>query len=436
MGPLRRAAHDAHTYISVGASPSGGGAELKFVFSVDLARSMWLRFVVPTVVLCVILVLGLRYSAHAVPPTALAPALSLGAGAPDIAFDPSTGTGLAAYLGPAGPNRVAILGQRVDSSGRSLGPPVELSTTEEGLQAGRPRIVFNATMKEYLAVWLVGPPQSLQRLARGRRLSGDGIPLGKSDFSVGGEPVVTGSSPGLVAGNGYLVALSAPDTTIHANTLDGHARVIASEKISQREGCGNPTGAFRSAANEYLVGWSCGLPAVAGQQPQTQYVQRVASSGTEIGPDVPILSPRYTVRGSGELALAYNSRSDEFLLVGQARRRIRSRRLRGDGRPLGSVRTLRRVSVKFEARYPTVGFDPRAGRYLVVWTADRQRGRRGVSETLFASRVDQRGIERKPESARRGGIVASIASRGGRGGFLITFYDGRRNAGLIRHVSR
>jgi len=258
-------------------------------------------------------------------------------------------------------------------------------------------------------------------------------------FAVGEAPVVVFSPVTVAAGGGgFLVAFPTRDAGVGARVLDDSGKLQSESVVSvpRSNGCGYPAVAYRARANEYLVGFSCGLPPGEGSQPpQTQYVRRLNASGAALAPPVPVITPRYTSFGNGEIALAYNARSDQFLFVGQNRRRIRTRRLDGAGVPIGRVRTLRRVSSDFEAGEVEVGFDPRASRYLVAWDGSRRRGRH-YGQALFSTRVDGRGLERGPESLRAGASPSAASSRGALGGFLVGFSDRRFERALVRLVVR
>jgi len=114
-------------------------------------------------------------------------------------------------------------------------------------------------------------------------VAADGREVGESDFVVGEGPVDSAFPVAITAGakaGGYLVAFSS-DVTVRARVLDGSGNVVAETGVSQRSGCSFPAASYRERANEYLVGWACGLPpseADFRQEPQTHYVQRLSRS--------------------------------------------------------------------------------------------------------------------------------------------------------------
>jgi hypothetical protein len=357
-----------------------------------------------------------------------------GAGGAALAFDPASGTGLAVFRGAGDTGRREIFARRIDSRGRPTASPVQTSRTPEGLESDRLDVVFSSESRQYLVVWQEGARLALERGLRGRRIAADGQVVGET-FAVGEAPVSAFSPVALAAGrSGFLVGFRSPTGGVGARVLDISGIVQSESVVStpMSNGCGFPAVAYRARADEYLVGFSCGLPAEA-QPPQTQFVRRLDASGGALGSPVPVITPRNTRFGNGEVALAYNARLDQFLFVGQNRRRIGTRRLDGAGAPVGPVRTLRRPSFEFEASSPRVGFDPRAGRYLVAWRGHR---RRDYGSAVFSTRVDSRGVERGPEAVRTEVSPSAVQSRGALGGFLLGSSEHRSDRALVRFLAR
>lgn len=354
-------------------------------------------------------------------------------GASDVAFDPGSANGLVVWTDDDGSGILRVFARRIDADGRPVGESTQLSTANNNPQV--PQATFNAKTREYLVLWTAqADPTGRQALLVGRRLTAAGVPLGNGEFAVGGPIGADGESPQLVASGRdgrYLVAFRSTAGRINSRLLDRAGGLIAEHRVSRRRGdCGRPTVSYRARVGEYLIGWACGLPGDTGQAPQTQYVQRISARGREVGRDIPVITPRVSRFGSGETALAYDSSTDHFLFVGQARERIRTRLLAGGGKPIGRVRTLRRLSYPLEAGGPSVAFDSRRDRYVVVWQAYR----RGLPPTapdassFFATSVDRRGVEsgrsvvvlsRAP--AREVFPFTSVIARGRSGGVLVTF---------------
>ena len=356
-----------------------------------------------------------------------------------LAFDPTSGSGLAVYFAPVEGEEREVTVQRVDSTGERFGPRVEVSHTPAGSYPGGPRVVFNPKTREYLVVWTSGPREGRDLPLRGRRVSVSGDPIGQSDFPVGRARVSTFAAPSLAASErtgGYLVAFDATNGAVGARVLDSRGTEVRETRLSSRRDCGREVAsAYRSRTDEYVVGWACGLPGEDFAPRVTQYAQRLSGSGREVGGDVRVVAPRHTRYGNGEVDLAYSARFDQFVFVGQCRALICVRRLDGRLRPLGPVRLLRRVSYRVETGSPTVAFDDRAGAYLVVWSAWRRIDSRDVARSLFATRLSARGVESAREtllSAARGDLPSVVAT-GGSGGFLVSFLaDGR---GVVRRLA-
>lgn len=418
--------------------------------------------VAPPVSIWLLVMLGVGLVMPHTAPAARAPALSpavevseLQAGPSHLAFDAASDSGLVVWNGLSAAGGTEILGRRITSQGRPLGPVVQISQTPDGLGPGTPKVAFNPRTGSYLVVWISGARNDTKGTLRARFVDRDAQPLGASDFSAGDAPVSYEFQPSVAAGarnGGYLVAAGAVTEGIEVRALDDSGGVLSSSTLAlssskvARSECGEPNLAYRSAADEYMLAFACGLPD-ENQPPQTQYVQRLAPSAVALKAPVVVIGPRYTKRGTGETALAYNPHRDEFVFVGQTRSLMRTRRLRGDGKPIGPVRTLKRVSAGAEAAAPTVGFDPRSRRYLVTWVVFR-RGRTDVPRSLFATRLSEEGVERGPESLRRGDIfLPTVVARGPSGGFLLVFSvqarllrpadgDVAPTRTLVRYVSR
>lgn len=316
-----------------------------------------------------------------------------------------------------------VFARRLDITGRPVGEPIPLS--EQGKEALSPQVTFNSRSREYFVAWPVERTPS-QAFLRARRVSVEGAPIG-AEFAIDGVVSITGGPIALASGarrGQVALVVRNSRSRIEAYLLGRTGSPIKRTTLSRRSGCGFPSVAHRARQDEFMVGWACNLPDETSR-PQTHYVRRLSSSGRARSGEIAVLTPRYTQRGTGQGALAYDAKADRFLFAGQARRRIRTRLIAGSGRPLGPVRSLRRVSVGNEALGPTLSFDPRKRSFVVVWLAFP----RGMSDPgFFLARVDQRGLNPRGASRllfqaplREFSPFPSVAATDAPSGFLAAF---------------
>lgn len=346
----------------------------------------------------------------------------VGAGAPKVAFDAVSATGLAAFGATVAPGQRQIVARRVTSDGQPLEPLFELSRAPAGAEISRPDIAFNASTREYLVVWAVSQPARGRGALRARRVSVDGAPIGPTDFAVGRGTLSDAAQPVVASGSGrgFLVAFETSGATIRARLLSKLGRLVReTHRLSGSSACGDPQAAYRSRAREYLVEWSC--DARQGSS-VAHHARRVRTSGATAGGDLVVMAGGRVRAGSGESALAYNPLHDEFLLVTQGFATIHTQRLRGRGAPVGPVRSLPGRSFNVEARFPTVAFSPPMGRYLVGWIGFRRGPASDPVQALHLVRIDASGKARGPVSvSNERADFPSIASKAPREGFLVGF---------------
>lgn len=348
----------------------------------------------------------------------------VGAGAPVLAFASASQTGIIALTEDVAPGRREIVARRIDSNGLPLTAPVQLSLTPPGFDVGRPDVVFNPKVGEYLVVWRVARRGSERASMRARRVSLEGVTLGAGDFAVGASSISAFTRPVIAAAGtsgGYLVAFETPGATVRARVLDNFGAVVReTPRLSGQRSCGDPRVVYRDRGREYLLGWSCESP---GGGAATYHTQRVGSSGAQRGRDVVVSTPRDSMRGSGEAALAYDRSRDAFLVAVQARGYVRTRRLDGRGGPRGPWRNLRPASFQLQTRLPAVGFDARTGDFLVSWVGFRRGPRGEPLMSLFFSRLNRDGQERGARGVLGAGDFPSVVARGPLGGFLVSYVD-------------
>lgn len=347
----------------------------------------------------------------------------------DIAFDSARGVGLMAVASPEGSqgNR-GQLAQRVDATGRLVGLPVVLSSRPENASGGE--VAFNATANEYLVVWQTGPSTASRFPFSARRVTRDGTPIGTGSFPIGGR---SARSTGDLAAGDKMYALGYSDGgRVYTRILDALGHRVRDTRVSrrnERRTCAGAAVAYRQRTRGFLTGFTCGIAELdAGPSPQTRYVQGLNRSGIARGGPVPVVPPRQRDEGNGTTSLAYSPRDDHFLFVSQARGRLVTRVLRGDGTPTSPVRRLTRSRGRYEVEEPVAASDPASSSYLVVWQSDRRVDASRRAPSVFGAHVSRSGLDRRPsflvfsfsanflalasKGPARGYLVAATASHG------------------------
>ncbi|HYP41732.1 MAG TPA: S-layer homology domain-containing protein [Chloroflexia bacterium] len=265
-----------------------------------------------------------------------------------------------------------IYGQRVLGSGALAGSEIPISTVAQGQEY--PKVAFNSTSGEYLAVWrdrrndtTTGWDIYGQRIAGGGALAGSNFPIA---IELAGEqfPTVAYSS----AGTEYLVAWEdnredATNVDISAQRVSSSGALVGSKipistQLSSNEY--RPAIAASSAAlGEYLLVW---------QNTATDNVyihgQRVSSSGALVGSNFPIPT------ASGEQfnpAVAYNGSTTEYLVAWQDRRNgfsnpsIYGQRVSGTGTLVGSEIPISTIPQGQQA--PQLAYNSAGSQYMTAW---------------------------------------------------------------------
>jgi hypothetical protein len=243
--------------------------------------------------------------------------------------------------------------------------------------AQTPRVVFNPTVNEYLVVWQgddnTAPLVNDEFEMFGQRLSGSGAEVGPNDFRISdmgpdgnpafgvfGAPAIAYNS----SANEYLIVWAGDDGTfplvdnegeIFGQRLSASGVQVGSNDFristagpdgSTAFGAVEPSAAYNTVLNEYLVVWSGDddtPPLVDGEV--EIFGQRLSSAGVRIG-------------------------ANDF----------RISTMGPNGNP------------NFDARSPSVAFSPTMSQYLVVWSSDDNTGALVDGEIeIYGQRLDAQG---------------------------------------------
>lgn len=323
---------------------------------------------------------------------------------PQVAYNATRNEFLVVWLGDhsAVDNDVEIWARRVSAAGAPIGGQFGVSSMGPGnaaFNASHQQVVHNPRRDQYLVVWHGtddGLPAHPEAEVFGRRISGDGAPIGGDvrigdTTKVGAYPMVTYNS----TADEYLVSF-------FANTAPAEDRQRAS--VRRVSGDGAPIGAsvvvddsatshktsvaFNPDRNEYLAAWprlSPGATEIA--------VRRIDAAGTPLGPVREISQMRQGQAGFNagvDIGLGYNRSVQQYLAVwlGDTPRgggvvnhnEAYGQALNADGEEIGADDF--RISTMGALTSATTGvdgrenltspmtFDPVTGRTLVVWSGD------------------------------------------------------------------
>lgn len=236
------------------------------------------------------------------------------ADSPAVALSATTGEYLVVWKQDRGATGADVVGRRLAGDGTPTGAEIVISESAS-LEQYRPRVAHNPTADEYLVAWYE------ERGATGfdvmgRRLDGDGTPLG-ADLAIS-------------AGAGAEQYL--------------------------------PRLAFNAAWNEYLVVWHelrAGSWDVMGR--------RVAATGAALGADFQISGAANTQEQATVVA---NPTSGECLVVWQEDRGTTGSDIIGRRVTAGGVVVASDITIAIGATHqfqPTAALDPVANEYLVGW---------------------------------------------------------------------
>jgi hypothetical protein len=328
--------------------------------------------------------------------------------APSVAYGEKAGQYLSVWADDSG--ETAITGRLVNADGAPAGEQVEISAPSDpcegealaaaevirecGEWVAEPVVAYNATADEFLVVWRqsLGFPQ-VQAAAEGecgwpsaivaRRVSAAGVPLGDpfavtAGFPCAGEPDVSWSA----TANRYLVAWSdRARLSVRAQLLDAGGTPLLDEELDvslpgeeQEYADEAPAIAYDGVANRWLVVWRDGDGGIAGQL--------VDADGARVG-ESELVAEHYE---AADPDVAFSATSKQFLLaysqwVGMSSlaaaaaepdRVVYGQRLDQAGAPIGTTAFLLSATRLFQAAEPTVAWDPRGDRYLVVYAGGAQ----------------------------------------------------------------
>ena len=286
---------------------------------------------------------------------------------PAVAFNLQTNEYLVVWSGDelAEPNEVEIFAHRVNAAGTEEGMDFQVSNVGLPVSVGRgpgnPAIAYNSKDNEYLVSW-EEPRANLDIEIRGQRLSASGTPMGT------GMQI---SNPNHAAGSNFAF---------------------------------EPSIAYNSQDNEYLVGWHANGPMLSADEFEI-FGQRLSAAGVEQGGDFRISttgSDGDPDRSGSASAIAYNSKDNEYLvswsadaLATAAEYEIFGQRLSAAGVEQGGDFRISTTGsdgdVGRGAFYSTIAYDLEDNEYLVGWEADGLATDDEVE--IFGQRLSAAGVE-------------------------------------------
>ncbi|MBU1865556.1 MAG: hypothetical protein KKE89_04015 [Actinobacteria bacterium] len=301
------------------------------------------------------------------------------AGAPLVAAD----SGRKRYLAVWG-DGWEILARLVSAGGDPISPVRNVSEAGAPDWGAWPKVVFNPTAREYLVVWHDTRESDRHTTVFGRRVSAKGKPLGKP-FRISGNraidstkwlPAVTFNS----TANEYLVVWedfrNGEWEDIFAQRISVTGQRIGSERRITRGKMGSvykPDVTYNRARNEYLIVWNDFTAATdRATFSRTIYGQRVAATGTRIGPYFPISAGGDWDAGA---KVTYNSKNHQYLVAFSADRPttgfgmdVLGQLVSGTGSLIGSeVMISDTPNGGGSSGEPTIAYNRNANQYLVQY---------------------------------------------------------------------
>ena len=266
-----------------------------------------------------------------------------------------------------------VYGQRLGPTGVKIGPRVRISnTTDAGSDrgVGNPAVAYSPQSKRYLVVW------------QGDGLANDG------EFEIFGQLI---SDTGAVVGSDFRIS----------NALDSPNGSLSDAEF--------PDVAYNSAANQFLVTWDADQGAVNGQS--EVWGQRLDPNGSALGSDFQISNAgaagptRIAVLGT----VVYNPRTNEYLVAfiseaaAENKGEVYGQRLDANGAEVGGndfriSQTGLDSDPNRDATRVALAYNSRDNEYLAVFTADHSFS--GIGETptnneeeIFGQRISAGGSE-------------------------------------------
>jgi phosphotransferase system HPr-like phosphotransfer protein len=329
---------------------------------------------------------------------------------PSVAYNSTANEYLVSWYGDglATDNEFEIFGQRLSAAGAELGSDFRISTvgadpdtTRDGFD---PSVAYNSAANQYLVSWQGdGLATDNESEIFGQRLSAAGAELG-TDFrisSVGTDTDATrdGSSSSVAyssTANQYLVSWQGDglatdnEFEIFGQRLgaagaelgtDFRISSVGTDTDATRDGF-DPSVAYNSAANQYLVSWQG--DGLATDNEFEIFGQRLGAAGAELGTDFRISAmgtDTDTAREAFDTSVAYSSSANEYLvawdgdgLATDDEFEIFGQRLSAAGAELGSDLRISSVGTDTDAARaavaPSVAYSSTANEYLVAWEGD------------------------------------------------------------------
>jgi hypothetical protein len=362
------------------------------------------------------------------------------AGAPAVAYNPSADEFLVVWsVGD-------IFGQRIDAkTGAEVGEnDFRISEMLRGAYA--PDVAFDTLANQYLVVW-VGDDYPIwsARQVYGQLLTADGVEAGPEFLIAGGPPEpftapcgmrlpvtcypsqfpVTAPAVTFNPESGeYLVVFHSSSPypadfgvieTIGASRIGGSGAMLGGSGVTQLAGpccaISSPAVAHTAKANQYLVVWTEGYQVATWRRPNV-FGRRLDATATPLG-------AAFTISAMSESAsrpaVAYNGRTDEFLVVWEGRHatlplnasQIFGQRISSAGIPVGADDfRISNASSSYEGMLPDIACNEAMNEYLVVWRALRQ-----TTIDLAGQRVDALGVQIGPNDFSISGPVFLAGER-------------------------
>jgi uncharacterized repeat protein (TIGR01451 family) len=221
---------------------------------------------------------------------------------PFVAYNSTNNEYMVVWFDYRNPYNNDVFGQRVSATGTLLGtniPVIELAEAQVD-----PFVAYDSINNEYLAAWKT-QQYGCFNCTYGRRISGNGTPLG-SDFSIlgGGEEVSIAYNP---TATEYLV--TARGLGIQGRRVSGGGSPIGSEITIATAGAPAPNGqvVYNPNHNEYLATW-------CDQEAQNLQGQRISANGSLVGSPI-VISSLYPESSRPTASVAFDPINDRYLVT-------------------------------------------------------------------------------------------------------------------------
>lgn len=202
-----------------------------------------------------------------------------------------------------------------------------------------------------------------------------------------------GARPGAAGSRGTGLALALLISLAGAVSAEDPARFVGGNvQVGDEVGSGSqqlPAVAFNSRAREFLVVWS---DSRVSSRNRDVFGQRLSALGVPIGENFRISGD--AARGDEFApAVAYNTQIDEYLVIWEDTRfsSIFGQRVSSFGTRLGNNFRVGGGPQPLEQRAPAIAFNGRSNEYLVVWEDTRNKPGRFTGGDIYAQRLSARG---------------------------------------------